>query len=49
MKNAEEKGALRAANNTQYGPSAGLVSNDITKALYLAEGLEAGMVHVNRG
>ena len=45
----DEKEALRIANDTQYGLSAGLLTNDITKALYLAEGLEAGMVHVNNG
>jgi len=43
----DEKEALRVANDTKYGLSAGLVTNDISKALYLAEGLEAGMVHVN--
>jgi acyl-CoA reductase-like NAD-dependent aldehyde dehydrogenase len=43
----DENEALRVANDTKYGLSAGLVTNDISKALYLAEGLEAGMVHVN--
>jgi vanillin dehydrogenase len=43
----DEKEALRVANDTKYGLSAGLVTNDISKAMYLAEGLEAGMVHVN--
>jgi aldehyde dehydrogenase (NAD+) len=45
----DEKAALRVANDTKYGLSAGLLTNDITKALYLAEGLESGMVHVNNG
>lgn len=45
----DEKEALQVANDTKYGLSAGLVTNDITKALFLAEGLEAGMVHVNNG
>jgi aldehyde dehydrogenase (NAD+) len=39
--------ALRVANDTLYGLSAGVITKDIHKALYLAEGLEAGMVHVN--
>ena len=43
----DEKEALRVANDTKYGLSAGLVTNTISKAMYLAEGLEAGMVHVN--
>ncbi|MEJ2157173.1 MAG: aldehyde dehydrogenase family protein [Desulfobacteraceae bacterium] len=46
---ADEKEALKVANDTEYGLSAALVTNDITKALYLADGLEAGMVHVNNG
>jgi aldehyde dehydrogenase (NAD+) len=45
----DEEEAPGVANDTQYGLSAGLLTNDITKALYLAEGLEAGMVHVNNG
>lgn len=49
VKDALDKGALRVANDTKYGLSAGLFSNDITKALYPAEGLGAGTVHVNSG
>lgn len=45
----DEKEALQVANDTKYGLSAGLVTNDITKALFLFERLEAGMVHVNNG
>ena len=45
VKDAAE--ALRVANDTLYGLSAGVITKDIHKALYLAEGLEAGMVHVN--
>jgi aldehyde dehydrogenase (NAD+) len=41
------KEALVAANDTTYGLSAGVVTQDLEKAIYLAEGLEAGMVHVN--
>lgn len=43
----DEKEALDVANDTIYGLSAGVVTRDIHKALYLADGLEAGMVHVN--
>jgi acyl-CoA reductase-like NAD-dependent aldehyde dehydrogenase len=39
--------ALEAANDTTYGLSAGVITPDLEKAIYLAEGLEAGMVHVN--
>jgi aldehyde dehydrogenase (NAD+) len=45
VKDAEE--ALRVANDTHYGLSAGIVTRDFQKALYLADGLEAVMVHVN--
>lgn len=43
----DEKEALKTANDTIYGLSAGVLTPDIHKALYLAQGLEAGMVHVN--
>lgn len=39
--------ALEVANDTVYGLSAGVITPDLEKAIYLAEGLEAGMVHVN--
>lgn len=43
----DENEALDVANDTTYGLSAGVVTRDIHKALLLADGLEAGMVHVN--
>lgn len=42
----DEKEALEVANDTSYGLSAGVITQDLQKAIYLAEGLEAGMVHV---
>jgi len=45
----DEKEALAKANDTAYGLSAGVITKDLEKALFLAEGLEAGMVHVNDG
>ena len=44
-----EKEALAVANDTTYGLSAGIITKDLEKAIFLAEGLEAGMVHVNDG
>jgi acyl-CoA reductase-like NAD-dependent aldehyde dehydrogenase len=44
---ADEKEALEVANDTTYGLSAGVITPNLEKAIYLAEGLEAGMVHVN--
>jgi acyl-CoA reductase-like NAD-dependent aldehyde dehydrogenase len=41
--------ALEIANDTRYGLSSGVITNDLEKALFLAEGLEAGMVHVGDG
>jgi vanillin dehydrogenase len=43
----DEHEALRIANDTTYGLTAGVVTKDIEKAIFLAEGIEAGMVHVN--
>jgi aldehyde dehydrogenase (NAD+) len=42
----DEVEALEAANDTSYGLSAGIITKDLQKAIFLAEGLEAGMVHV---
>jgi aldehyde dehydrogenase (NAD+) len=39
--------ALAVANDTSYGLSSGLITNDLQKALDLALRLEAGMVHIN--
>ena len=44
---SDEKEALEVANDTTYGLSAGVITPNLEKAIYLAEGLEAGMVHVN--
>jgi aldehyde dehydrogenase (NAD+) len=41
--------ALEIANDTTYGLSSGVITNDLEKALFLADGLEAGMVHVGDG
>ena len=43
----DEKEALDVANDTIYGLSAGVITNDLQKALYLAENIESGMVHIN--
>jgi aldehyde dehydrogenase (NAD+) len=42
----DEKEALEVANDTSYGLSSGVITQNLEKAIYLAEGLEAGMVHV---
>ncbi len=44
---SDEKEALEVANDTTYGLSAGVITPNLQKAIYLAEGLETGMVHVN--
>ncbi len=43
--NSEE--ALSIANDTTYGLSAAVITNDLQKALDLSLRLESGMVHVN--
>ncbi|MFG1421015.1 aldehyde dehydrogenase family protein [Roseixanthobacter liquoris] len=45
VEDAEE--ALEIANDTQYGLSAALITNDLQKAFDLSLRLESGMVHVN--
>jgi acyl-CoA reductase-like NAD-dependent aldehyde dehydrogenase len=39
--------AIEVANDTEYGLSSGVITNDLQKALYIAERLESGMVHIN--
>jgi acyl-CoA reductase-like NAD-dependent aldehyde dehydrogenase len=39
--------ALALANDTEYGLSFGIFTRDIEKAMYLARGAAAGMVHIN--
>lgn len=46
-KDVEE--ALKVANDTKYGLSSGVVTNDYEKAMFLANGIEAGMIHINGG
>lgn len=45
VNSAEE--ALKVANDTSYGLSAGVITNDLQKAMDLALRLESGMVHIN--
>ncbi len=39
--------AITIANDTEYGLSAGVFTNDISTALRVAEQIESGMVHIN--
>ena len=43
----DEQEALDVGNDTSYGLAAGVVTQNMQKAMFLADGLEAGMVHVN--
>ena len=38
--------ALEVANNSRYGLSAGIITNDFFKALDMAQHLQTGMVHI---
>ena len=42
-----ERSDAALENNTDYGLSAGVITNDMQKALDLAFGLESGMAHLN--
>jgi aldehyde dehydrogenase (NAD+) len=44
---ASEEEALRIANGLGYGLAAGIYTRDITRAMRLAQGLEAGSVWIN--
>jgi len=39
--------AVRIANNSIYGLSAGIITRDVPKAIEMAKRLECGMVHIN--
>lgn len=39
--------AMQCANDTIYGLAAGIITQDIEKALSFADGIDAGMVHIN--
>jgi aldehyde dehydrogenase (NAD+) len=45
VKDMEE--AVRLANDTPYGLSAGVVTQNFSKGLWVAERIESGMVHIN--
>lgn len=45
VKDADE--AVRVANDSMYGLSAGILTNDFKKGLEIAERIESGMVHIN--
>jgi vanillin dehydrogenase len=44
---ADSEAALQLANDSCYGLSSGLITNDLQKAFDLALRLESGMVHIN--
>ena len=43
----DEEEALRVANDSPFGLSSGIITNDFEKGLTIAERLETGMVHIN--
>ena len=47
VKASDENEALALCNDNEYGLSAALLTNDLSKALSIAPQIEAGMIHVN--
>lgn len=47
IKAKDDVHALALANDSDYGLSAAVLTNDLQKAMAFSEGLEAGMVHIN--
>ncbi|WP_434287325.1 aldehyde dehydrogenase family protein [Celeribacter sp. SCSIO 80788] len=43
----DEAEALRFANDTEYGLSSAIISEDEGRAMRVAQGIEAGMTHIN--
>jgi acyl-CoA reductase-like NAD-dependent aldehyde dehydrogenase len=43
----DDEEALQVANNSKYGLSSGIITNDFNKALEMAQRLDTGMVHIN--
>jgi len=41
------EGVVKRANNTEYGLASGVFTNDVNKALYVSENLDAGTCFVN--
>jgi benzaldehyde dehydrogenase (NAD) len=44
---ATDEEAIELANQTEYGLSAGIFSNDVARATKIAERLNTGLVHIN--
>lgn len=47
IKANDHEHALALANDSCYGLSAAVLTNDLQKTMYMIEGLETGMVHIN--
>ena len=39
--------ALQLANDSDYGLSSAVITNDLQKAQYIADNIQAGMIHIN--
>jgi vanillin dehydrogenase len=47
IKADDHEHALALANDSEYGLSAAVITNDLQKTMLMIEGLESGMVHIN--
>ena len=47
IKAADYEAALAIANDSDYGLSSAVITNDLQKAMAISRGIESGMCHIN--
>ncbi len=47
IKATDHENALAIANDSDYGLSSAVVTNDLQKAMFISRGIESGMCHIN--
>jgi len=47
IKATDHENALAIANDSDYGLSSAVITNDLQKAMFISKGIESGMCHIN--